>query len=44
MDIRKHFCTERAVKHWDGLPREVVQLLPLEVFKKMVDVTLNDMN
>ena len=42
MEVRKYFFTEKVVKHWNRLPREVVESPSLELFKKQIDMALQD--
>ncbi|KGL79781.1 hypothetical protein N309_03927, partial [Tinamus guttatus] len=43
LDIRKKFYTKRVLKHWNRLPKKVVESPFLTVFKKRVDEALRDM-
>ena len=43
MDIRKNLFSERVVRYWNRLPREVVEWSSPEISKKRVYVALRYM-
>ncbi|KGL93983.1 hypothetical protein N301_05621, partial [Charadrius vociferus] len=43
LNVRKKFFTLRFVRHWNRLPREVVDAPSLEVFKARLDVALGNL-
>ncbi|KFP15512.1 hypothetical protein Z169_02551, partial [Egretta garzetta] len=43
LDIRKKFFTMKVVKHWNRLPREVVEAPSLETFKARLDGALSNL-
>ena len=43
LDIRKKFFTQRVLKHWNRLPKEVVDAPSLEAFKARLDVALGSL-
>ncbi|KFP10929.1 hypothetical protein Z169_06208, partial [Egretta garzetta] len=43
LDLRKKFFTLRVVKHWNRLPREVVEAPSLEAFKARLDGALSNL-
>ncbi|KFP10902.1 hypothetical protein Z169_10692, partial [Egretta garzetta] len=43
LEVRKKFFTMRVVKHWNRLPREVVEAPSLGTFKARLDGALSSL-
>jgi len=43
LNISRKFSTQSMVKHWNRLPKEVVDAVPLDAFKTRLDVALGSL-
>ena len=43
LDIRKKFFTVKVMRHWNKLPREVVDAATLQMFKARLDGALSNL-
>ncbi|KFZ45917.1 hypothetical protein N321_13891, partial [Antrostomus carolinensis] len=43
LDIRRKFFTQRVVRHWNRMPREIVDAPSLEAFKARLDGALGSL-